>query len=65
MTKVGMAKALGVTLKTYQSYIDGGTIPSWALGKLREVTGTTIDYLLGLADREEVKKEEGDAKAQS
>lgn len=50
MTKGQMCEALGVTSKTYISYIEGGNIPSSALEKLREMTGKSIDYLLGLAE---------------
>ena len=50
MTKGQMCEALGVTSKTYISYIEGGNIPSSVLEKLREMTGKSIDYLLGLAD---------------
>ena len=50
MTKGQMCEALGVTSKTYASYIEGGNIPSSALEKLREMTGKSIDYLLGLAE---------------
>lgn len=48
MTKTDMCKALGVTLKTYNGYINGGAIPSSVLEKLRSLTGQSIDYLLGL-----------------
>lgn len=47
MTKAQMCAALGVTGKTYNKYISGDTIPSTALEKLREMTGKSIDYLLG------------------
>lgn len=47
MTKGEMCKALNVTLKTYNSYIAGSAIPSSVLEKLRELTGRSIDYLLG------------------
>lgn len=50
MTKGQMCEALGVTSKTYISYIEGGNIPSSTLEKLREMTGKSIDYLLGLAE---------------
>lgn len=50
MTKTGMCERLGVTLKTYNSYIRGGMIPSDVLEELRYVTGKPIDYLLGLTD---------------
>ena len=50
MTKEQMCAALGVTGKTYLSYIRGGTIPSTVLEKLREITGKSTDYLLGLSE---------------
>ena len=48
MTKGQMCDALGVTLKTYNGYIDGNPIPSTVLKKLRNMTGKSVDYLLGL-----------------
>lgn len=48
MSKTDMCKALGITLKTYNGYIQGATIPSSVLERLREMTGQSIDYLLGL-----------------
>ena len=48
MTKGQMCDALGVTLKTYNGYIDGNPIPSNVLEKLRTMTGKSVDYLLGL-----------------
>lgn len=51
MTKEQMCAALGVSSKTYLSYIRGGTIPSTVLVKLREMTGKSTDYLLGFADQ--------------
>lgn len=48
MTKSELAAALGVTLKTYNSYINGETIPSGALVRLAELSGRSTDYLLGL-----------------
>ena len=49
MTKKEMCTALGITDKTYLSYIRGGPIPSPILEKLRTMTGKSVDYLLGLA----------------
>ena len=50
MTKGEMCKALDVTLKTYNSYICGASIPSSVLEQLHSMTGTSIDYLLGLTE---------------
>lgn len=50
MTKVEMSAALGVSLKTYNAYIRGETIPSGVLMKLHDMTGKSVDYLLGLKD---------------
>lgn len=52
MTKSEISQALGVTLKTYNSYISGGPIPSTVLENLRNLTGQPIDYLLGLTSME-------------
>ena len=51
LSKGEMCEALGVTPKTYNSYINGGTIPSGVLEKLREMTGKSVDYLLGLDEQ--------------
>lgn len=48
MTKTDMCRELGVTLKTYNGYIRGSTVPSNVLEQLREMTGCSIDYLLGV-----------------
>lgn len=49
MTKGEMCEALGVSPATYMSYIRGkSSIPSAALEKLHELTGKSVDYLLGL-----------------
>lgn len=48
MTKGDMCKALGVTLKTYNGYIRGESIPSSRLEVLHAITGRSVDYLLGL-----------------
>lgn len=48
MTKGQMCDALGVTLKTYNSYIRGAMIPSTVLENLHQITGRSIDYLLGV-----------------
>jgi len=39
---------LGITMKTYNNYIRGATVPSTVLEQLRKLTGRSIDYLLGL-----------------
>ena len=50
MAKGQMCDALGVTLKTYNSYIRGAMIPSTVLESLHRITGRSIDYLLGVQD---------------
>ena len=50
MTKGELCRAIGVTPKTYNSYISGASIPSRVLEKLHEMTGKSLDYLLGLTD---------------
>lgn len=48
MTKCAISAELGVTTKTYNSYIKGAPIPSNVLEKLRNMSGRSVDYLLGL-----------------
>lgn len=48
MTKGEMCEALGVSPATYMSYIRGKSIPSNVLETLHELTGKSVDYLLGL-----------------
>lgn len=48
MTKRDMCRELGITDKTYRSYISGCAIPSDILVKLHDMTGKSVDYLLGL-----------------
>lgn len=48
MSKTDICKELGITPKTYNCYIKGSPIPSTVLERLREMTGRSIDYLLGL-----------------
>lgn len=50
LTKSAMCDALGVTTRTYNNYIAGGSIPSRVLEILRKMTGRSLDYLLGLTD---------------
>lgn len=52
-TKTDMCRELGVTMKTYNGYIHGSTIPSTVLEKLKVLTGKSVDYLLGLSERPE------------
>lgn len=47
-TKSAMCNDLGISLKTYNRYIEGFMIPSSILEKLRDMTGKSVDYLLGL-----------------
>lgn len=51
MTKIEMCEILGVTTSTYLSYIRGKRpIPSDVLEKLHDLTGKSVDYLIGLAE---------------
>lgn len=50
MTKLQFEAELGITDKTYRSYINGGPIKSTILEKLKELTGKSIDYLLAVND---------------
>ena len=48
MTKGDMSKALGITTKTYNSYIGGAPISSSVVETRQTLTGCSIDYLLGV-----------------
>ena len=49
LSKEDISKELGITSKTYLSYIRGNTpIPSDVLVKMARMFGCTTDYLLGL-----------------
>lgn len=50
LTKEQICAQLGITYKTYQTYLGGGPIPSTVLEKLRAMTGKSIDYLLNLEE---------------
>jgi len=50
LTKAQMSKALGISRDTYSNYIKGSKIPSDVLELLHEMTGRSIDYLLGLVN---------------
>ena len=50
LTKTEFQAALGITDKTYRTYINGGPIPSTILEKLREITGKSLEYLLNLEE---------------
>lgn len=54
MTKGQMCTALGITQKTYNNYIKGAPIPSDVLVSLHNLTGQSVDYLLGLRKGDEV-----------
>lgn len=41
------AKKLGVSRKTIYNWTNSGNIPQWALTKISDMFGCTIDYLLG------------------
>lgn len=50
MTKEELSRDLGITSKTYLSYVRGGTpIPSDVLIKMATLFGCSVDYLLGLS----------------
>lgn len=52
LSKAEICKEIGVTTKTWNGYVNGQNIPSWVLVKLREMTGKSVDYLLGMVDDE-------------
>lgn len=41
-----LAKKLGVSRKTIYNWTNSGNIPQWALMKMSELFGRSIDYLL-------------------
>ncbi len=41
-----LAKRLGVSRKTIYNWTNNGNIPQWALIKMSELFGKSIDYLL-------------------
>ena len=47
LTKTQVAERLGVTLTTYNTYINGASIPSDKLIALSDMFGVSCDYLLG------------------
>lgn len=50
LSKAELQRELGITDKTYRSYISGSPVPSTILEKLRDLTGKSIEYLLNLTD---------------
>ncbi len=50
LTKSALCTKLGITTKTYNGYLAGQSIPSRVLEALRNLTGKSVDYLLGLTD---------------
>lgn len=55
MTKGAICSYLGITGKTYLSYIRGGNIPSAMLVKMANEFNCSIDYLLS----EDAREKEG------
>lgn len=52
MSKREFSKLLGVTDKTYNSWVTGETpVPSNALIKMSKICEANIDYLLGLSSK--------------
>lgn len=47
LTQVEIATALGVTRKTYYSWVVEGNIPQPQVSRLAEYFGVSSDYLLG------------------
>lgn len=50
LTKREMCSALGVTTKTYLSYIRDGNPPTSKLMIMKTMFGCSVDYLLGLSE---------------
>lgn len=51
LSKLKIAELLGITTKTYNSYIEGGRMPTDALKKLCDLYGCSADYLLERTDK--------------
>lgn len=51
LSKSKIAELLGVTTKTYNSYIKEGRMPTDKLIKLCEIYGCSADYLLERTDK--------------
>jgi len=52
MTRTELAAKLDVSLNTYKTYIDGGSIPSSKLEQLADLFHVSCDYLLGRVDQQ-------------
>lgn len=48
LSRIDLCHELGITTRTYSRYLSGASIPSRVLEKMRELTGRSVDYLLGL-----------------
>lgn len=51
LTKEQLAKKIGITTKTYLSYIRGGPMPIQKVIELCTMFNCSADYLLGLSDQ--------------
>ncbi len=51
LSKSEIASKLGVSVKTYHNYTHGSPIPSSKLILMSSLFGCSIDYLLGLPER--------------
>lgn len=54
LSKEELSKQLGITSKTYLSYIRGKAIPSTVLINMSQIFNCTVDYLLGLTTEKTV-----------
>lgn len=52
LTKEKLSNELGISSKTYLSYVRGKPIPSTILIKMSHIFGCTVDYLLGLTTKD-------------
>ena len=55
-SKEALSRKLGITSKTYRSYVAGGDIPSNILVEMSNLFACSIDYLLGLSDTRNPEK---------
>lgn len=50
LTKEALSRKLGISTKTYNSYINGAPIPSNILLDMADLFDCRVDYLLGVTD---------------
>ena len=54
MSQEKLAHKVGVTLTTYQNWKRGSKMTAESLGKIANVLGCSMDYLMGKSERREI-----------